>query len=193
MTAAQPQSSDTMSWYPMRVTYGREEAIKEALDNEHIENFIPMRNEVYLDEHEERHVRLTPAIRNLIFIHSFRQTLTEMKMFDKRFHPLRFIIDHTRVNDNSPVMTIPERQMESFMKVASIPNNRVTILNEYNEEFFSKPGQHVRIVHGEFNGVEGVVKRIKKRKQVVVELKGLIAATIDFIPISWLEFLPDVN
>ena len=90
-------------------------------------------------------------------------------------------------------MTIPERQMKSFMKVASIPNNRVTILNEYNEEFFSKPGQHVRIVHGEFNGVEGVVKRIKKRKQVVVELKGLIAATIDFIPISWLEFLPDVN
>jgi len=180
-----------MLWYPMRVTYGREEAIKAALDEEHIENFLPMCCEDYLDEHKEPRIRLTPAIRNLIFVHSFRNVLTEMKKYDKRFHPLRYIIDKTRSDVFDKVMTIPQRQMEQFMRVAAVPDDRVTILEEYNDDFFNKPGQRVIIKYGDFKGVEGTIKRIKKRKQVVVELKGIIAATIDFVPTSWLEFVPD--
>ena len=33
---------DEIAWYPLRVTYSQEMKVKEYLDKEHIENFIPM-------------------------------------------------------------------------------------------------------------------------------------------------------
>ena len=34
---------DEIAWYPLRITYSQEMKVKEYLDKEHIESFIPMR------------------------------------------------------------------------------------------------------------------------------------------------------
>ena len=173
-------------WYPMRVTYGREEAVKKYLDDDHILNFLPMHREVYADGKGRPHQRLVPAVRNLVFIHSTRNAITDMKMFRREYKPLRYMIDRTAVSPDDNILTVPDRQMENFRRVASVEDDRVMPL-EYNAEFLTKPGKRVRIIAGDFQGVEGVVKRIRKNKHVVVELKGIAAVAIAFVPSAWLE------
>ena len=49
-----------------------------------------------------------------------------------------------------------------------------------------KPGRHVLITDGDFKGAEGVIKRIKKRQCVVVQIEGIAAVAITFVPSAWL-------
>lgn len=177
-------------WYPMRVTYGREETVKKNLDDDHVINFLPMHREVFADGKGRPHQRLVPAVRNLVFIHSTRNAINDMKMFRKEYKALRYMIDRTAESLDDNILTVPERQMKNFLRVASVEDDRVMPL-EYNAEFLTKPGKRVRIIAGDFQGVEGVVKRIRKNKHVVVELKGVAAIAIAFVPSAWLEELPD--
>ena len=55
----------------MRVTYSRELALKAFLDEEKIENFIPMRRD-YIVKKGRRIRRLVPVVHNLVFIRSTR-------------------------------------------------------------------------------------------------------------------------
>ncbi len=45
-------------------------------------------------------------------------------------------------------------------------------------------GQRVRVTEGEFAGIEGVVKRIKNNKCVVVRLEGIATVAILRFPVS---------
>ena len=63
--------SEMVRWYPMRVTYGREEKIKDALDALEVRNFLPMqRLRGWVDEDGVPHQNIVPAIRNLIFVNA---------------------------------------------------------------------------------------------------------------------------
>ena len=67
-------------WYALRITYSRELVLKEFLDKNNIENFIPMRYE-YVTRKEQRIRKLVPAIHNLVFIYS---TLPESESMTRR-------------------------------------------------------------------------------------------------------------
>ena len=60
-------SSADLNWYPLRITYSRELALKKYLDSKQIENFIPMRYE-YIVRNERKIRKLVPAIHNLVFV-----------------------------------------------------------------------------------------------------------------------------
>jgi transcription antitermination factor NusG len=180
---ANQMTGDTFLWFPMRVTYGREETIKGYLDADNVRNFLPMRHEVIADKKGRPRKRVTPAVRNMIFIHSTQREITGMKMFKQQYQPLRYITDLT----SKRIMTVPDKQMENFIRVASATDDSVSI-SEWNDDF-SKPGVKVQITDGAFKGVVGVIRRIKRNKHVVVELEGIAAAVITFIPSCWLEKL----
>jgi len=72
------------------------------------------------------------------------------------------------------------------MRVASAPDDSVSVM-AWNDDFFGKPGTKVRITDGDFKGVEGVIRRIKQNKRVVVELQGIAVAAIAFILPAFLE------
>ena len=61
--------STDVFWYPLRVTYSRELLLKEALDAENIENFIPMHYE-YVKKADRKVRKLVPVVHNLVFVHS---------------------------------------------------------------------------------------------------------------------------
>lgn len=149
-------------WYPMRVTYGREEAIRQCLLSDAVENFLPMRHEVYADERGHVRHRHIPAVRNLIFLHASQQRITEMKMFQRQYQPLRYMTDLLHHN----ILTVPDKQMTDFIRVASAPDDSVSVM-AWNDDFFGKPGTKVRITDGDFKGVEGVIRRIKQNKRMI--------------------------
>ena len=84
---------------------------------------------------------------------------------------------------------VPDKQMEDFIRVASVADDRVFYME--NLDFVGKPGQRVKVVEGEFAGVEGVVKRVKKNKCVVVQIENVAAVAIAFIPSAFILPLDD--
>ena len=170
---------DPKVWFPMRVTYSRELKIKAELDRLEIENFVPMTYRLIDDGTDNSHRKLVPAINNLIFIRSTQERISHLKSSNETLEPLRYILDQTAQKAHT-IMTIADRQMENFMRVASRTDDSVMFLNE--DSVVGKVGKRVMITGGTFEGVTGVIRRVKRCKRVVVELEKIAGVAIAFVP-----------
>lgn len=172
-----------LHWYPMRVTYNRELKVKAHLDSLNIENFLPMHYDL-VETSSERRAELVPAIHNLIFVHSSQEIITELKIKKKELEPLRYMMKKS-LDGKREIMHIPDNQMDNFMKVASVEDGSVMFLQE--TDYLDSIGKEVEITAGHFKGVRGVIKRIKKNKHVVVQIEGIAAVAITYIPATLLK------
>ena len=109
-------------------------------------------------------------------------------MTRKEFSPMRYMVRKS-VSDNhvTEIITIPDRQMDNFIKVASVQDDRIFYLDY--EEVQNISGKRCKIIEGYFAGVEGTIKRISKNKRVVVQIEGVAAVAIAFVPSSCLTLL----
>lgn len=177
-----------LQWFPMRVTYHRETRIKTLLDEMGIENFLPMHWVMVETKNGGKKRMLLPAIHNLIFVKSTQEFLTELKMTREEFAPLRYLMKRSLSSKGKgDIIVVPNRQMENFIRVASVQDDRVMFLE--NNDFINKVGQKVKVTDGYFAGVEGVIKRINKNKRIVVQLEGVAAVAIAFVPVSQLSLI----
>ena len=173
---------DPKSWFPMRVTYQREMKVKAELDRLGIENFVPMRYKVVESQSDgdaELRRVLVPAINNLIFVRSTQERLSELKRSNEVLEPLRYMMDRTASLEHA-IMTVADREMENFMRVASRTDDSVMFLD--NETVVGKEGKRVEIMGGAFEGVTGVIRRVKRCKRVVVEIEGVASVAIAYVP-----------
>ena len=178
---------DPKTWFPMRVTYQREMKVKAELDRLGIENFVPMRYKVMESQNDgdtELRRVLVPAINNLIFVRSTQERLSEQKRRNEVLEPLRYMMDHT-VSKEHAIMTVADREMENFMRVASRTDDSVMFLD--NETVVGKEGKRVEIMGGAFEGVTGVIRRVKRCKRVVVEIEGVASVAIAYVPAGMLK------
>ena len=182
------ETMEKVQWHPMRVAYDRGDrvlAIRDELKRRGVEHFLPMHWEYTKDE-LNAHKQLKPAINGLIFIHASRWDITELKKMPG-FEALRYWMDKTKgENVEDRVLTVPDAQMQNFMRVASHEGDNVVYL-QYNEQFLDKPGKRVRITEGNFAGCTGTIRRIKKRQCVVVQIDHVAAMALAFVPPTWLE------
>ena len=178
---------DPKTWFPMRVTYQREMKVKAELDRLGIENFVPMRYKVVESQNDgdtELRRVLVPAINNLIFVRSTQERVSELKRRNEVLEPLRYMMDHTAASEHS-IMTVADRKMENFMRVASRTDDSVMFLD--NETVVGKEGKRVEIMSGAFEGVTGVIRRVKRCKRVVVEIEGVASVAIAYVPAEVLK------
>ena len=175
---------DPKAWYPMRVTYSRERKVKAELDRLEIENFMPMTYRLVDTDGGNPHQELVPAINNLVFVHSTQERISRLKTTNVILEPLRYMMDHTAEKAHE-IMTVPDRQMENFMRVATRTDDSVMFLDE--KSIVGKEGKRVKIMGGAFEGVEGVIRRVKRCKRVVVELDGIASVAIAFVPAGLLR------
>ena len=173
---------DPKTWFPMRVTYQREMKVKGELDRLGIENFLPMRYKVVESQNDgdaELRRELVPAINNLIFVRSTQERVSELKRSNEMLEPLRYMMDHTASSEHA-IMTVADREMENFMRVASRTDDSVMFLDD--ETVVGKEGKRVKIMGGAFEGVTGVIRRVKRCKRVVVEIEGVASVAIAYVP-----------
>ena len=168
-------STDNNYWYALRVTYSRELALKNFLDREGIENFIPMRYE-YIVKDERRVRKLVPAVHNLVFVCSSRARIDAIKESVGLSSPIRYIMDR---ETRQPII-VPDIQMRSFMAVAGNCD-----LGPSTVSF--RKGERVRVTGGIFEGVEGEFIRVKNDRRVVVSIRGVMAVATTFIHPSLIE------
>ena len=175
---------DPKIWFPMRVTYMREVKVKAELDRLGIENFVPMRYRVVDDGAEILRRELVPAINNLVFVRSTQERISGLKASNEVLEPLRYMMDRTASREHA-IMTVGDREMENFMRVASRTDDSVMFLDE--ETVVGKEGKRVEIMGGAFEGVTGVIRRVKRCKRVVVELEGIASVAIAFVAVGMLK------
>ena len=178
---------DPKTWFPMRVTYQREMKVKAELDRLGIENFVPMRYKVVESQNDgdtELRRVLVPAISNLIFVRSTQERVSELKRRNEVLEPLRYMMDHT-ADESHTIMTLADGQMENFMRVASRTDDSVMFLD--NETVIGKEGKRVEIMGGAFEGVTGVIRRVKRCKRVIVEIEGVASVAIAYVSAGMLK------
>ena len=178
---------DPKTWFPMRVTYQREMKVKAELDRLGIENFVPMRYKVVESQNDgdtELRRVLVPAISNLIFVRSTQERVSELKRRNEVLEPLRYMMDHT-ADESHTIMTLADGQMENFMRVASRTDDSVMFLD--NETVIGKEGKRVEIMGGAFEGVTGVISRVKRCKRVIVEIEGVASVAIAYVSAGMLK------
>lgn len=169
----------------MRVTYGRSMQMKAFLDAENIENFLPMT--VKVTQHDGKmHRAIAPAISNLLFVRSTRSKITWLKQHTRAGEPLRYMMRQSVLTDSpAEIITVPDRQMDNFIKAATAMPDGVTFYNTCGESGQKK--NTVVITSGPFCGVRGVIKRIRGNKHVTIEIDGVAGLAINFIPKSFIK------
>ena len=125
-----------------------------------------------------------PAINNLIFVRSTQERVSELKQTNEVLEPLRYMMDRTASLEHA-IMTVADREMENFMRVASRTDDSVMFLD--NETVIGKEGKRVEIMGGAFEGVTGVIRRVKRCKRVVVEIEGVASVAIAWVPVTLLK------
>lgn len=179
-----PLDTPDALWYPMRVTYGREVKMKQALDALQVPAYIPFEYRM-IDSRR----RLVPAISNLIFVNAIPERMRELKQMPL-FEPLRYYRNMAAFDHNTgraPILTIPSCQMDDFIRATSVLTDRVSYFR--NLDYAFRPGARVRITEGCFAGITGVVKRIDGNRCVAVVIPDIAAVAIRFVPKRYLEYL----
>ena len=168
-------------WYVARVTYSRETILKEFLDSRNIENFLPMRY-VYTLKGRKKVRKLVPAIHNFVFIHSSKETIDRIKRETEYKCPIRYM-----VNSQREIITVPNEQMKSFIAVSGTYNEQIQFLSGTEKNY--KVGDLVRVIDGEFAGVEGRLIKVQgsKYRQLIVEIHGVMAVITAKIHPSLIE------
>lgn len=171
------------AWYAMRVTYGRELKIQAAMNGK-FETFIPKCYKT-VERFGKRHYELTSCISNLLFVYGTKNQIEEERQKqaeiknDKKRHLLNFIMNH-----ENKMITVPNKQMEDFIRVSNLPAEELIPLDIREGE--SLTGQRVKVIDGPLVGIEGFIKRIEGNKRVVVTIDGMLATALKFISPSLL-------
>ena len=162
----------TVRWYVMRA-YKKERQAEEALSTpDGLEFFIPKRYALRTYHgHKQRH--LVPAIPSLVFVHASRNDIMWNKSTGLEF------------------LTVPDRQMAHFIRVAQ--QTEEDILYFQPDEIQLHKGAHVRVHGGPFDGIEGILLKVKghRRRRVVIQIDQVAAIAAAEIEPDLIEVLPD--
>lgn len=122
---------------------------------------------------------IASVVPNLLFIKS---TMPYAREFADHCRGMLFFYrDAQRKNPG----VIDEKQMRNFMLVTSAPEDSLLFLGEVTHDFLT--GQRVRVTGGIFEGAEGVIKRIKGDRRLIVSITGITCVATCFIHPSLLE------
>ena len=167
-------SDNELHWYVAN-TCRQEKKIKQRLDSMGIENFIPFQ-QIARKIHGVDKLIEVPVIPNLVFIHTTLKTC--MSLIQEYAFDMRYLRDRETGN----FLIVPDKQMNDFIFLLDFSKEMVEVVNEN-----LKKGDKVRVIKGDFAGIEGELIRVKGHKRVVVRLEGVVSLATAYIPSSFLE------
>lgn len=124
---------------------------------------------------------------NLVFVHADRAEAETIVKGASRIPYLRYYYNHleSREPGSERPVTVSNREMQQFMRIADVDDEDVKILNEGDCRY--KDNQLVRITQGSFAGVTGRLVRAKGEQRVVVSLNGMFLIATAYVPTAYLE------
>lgn len=181
-------SGDDLLWFALSAPFNKEMEAKRFLERHSIETYIPMRYKLVQQRDGRKKRVLQPAITNLVFAHTSRERLQEVKT------GVSFIQYKTNTigGKNIPIV-VPNAQMAQFIAVTQSINEKLIYLKP--EEVNLKNGTAVKIIGGTFNGVVGTFLKVNgsRSKRVVVVLQGVTAVATAEISKDLIEVVDELH
>lgn len=171
-------------WFAMSATFGRELKARAYLESKEVKCFIPMKYGIVKDRRQGKTRKLIPAINNLIFVHTTRERIQELKSGVSYLQYLTMPLD----GKNIPII-VPEWQMTQFITVCESLSEHLVYFSP--EEINLDKGTPVKIIGGSFDGVTGTFVKVsgKRSKRVVIHVQGVAAVMIAEVNDGYLEVL----
>lgn len=166
------EEKKAVRWYVMRA-YKCEAKAESVLANvPELEFYMPKR-EVVRTYHGKKQVTKVPVIPSLFFLHGRRIDIQPVK--DE--HPFIQYAMSGR-GDDRRFMTVPDKQMEDFIRVAESDCAKRFLKPE---DVDLTKGARVRIASGAFTGLCGTFVRVKgnRKRTVVVMLDKLMGVSVE--------------
>ena len=164
-----------MNWFAAKVKYQTEKKIKLWLEEQSVEHFVPARK-VMVEKNGKRVEKEKVLIPGLLFIRTDYQKALSLSAESK----IKMV--YMRNLESHKLLVVPDKQMEDFMFLLDFSETAIQIENANLRQ-----GDRVRVIKGEFAGIEGELIRIKGHKRVVIRLEGLFSLATTYIPSSYLE------
>ena len=170
--------SGNISWYPVRVFFGRADLIKNALDDAEVEYYYPTR---LVEKPTKDGLKFVPEplVRPLLFVRTTREYLHLMR---SKFGGT--IAPYYDKAERSPLV-VPGRQMDQFIRLCQMRDSGLEYLGSDEPKYHQ--GDRVRVTEGIFKGFEGHIKRIRHDRKLIVTIEGVAAFATRYIPPSCLE------
>jgi transcription antitermination factor NusG len=165
-------SEDTLHWYVLRMTHGRELLVRDRLQTLGVEHFIPtQKTRGYRGRTVEK-----PLVNCLGFVRTTKKDALDL------IHLRGVRADYLLDRATHRMMVVPDREMDDFRRVFDLS------VEEGDFERPLEPGARVRVVKGPLTGVEGRVLGIDGKWYVAVSLLGVLYARAR-VPQAWLELV----
>lgn len=165
-------------WYSLGCTIQqRELRVRDDVRKYGLGAFVPLRYTVKTVRGQKQRA-LVPALSGLIFA---KGTLEEVKDYLLEAH-YPVYIKRSTFSNKEDYLTVPTKEMEDFIAVTESHEEHVTYFRP--EEISLQAGDRIRIKGGLYDGREGVIMRIKgkRNRQLVVQIPGFIAAAVEISP-----------
>lgn len=154
-------------WIPARTVANTELKIREFLEKNHYEFFIPTTKKLKKKNGVVTETE-TPLINSLIFV---RATWKDAFLLFRLLQTKMFGI---RLRDKK-LLTVPGREMDQFIAFTNEYANKVQIM-----ETAYTVGDQMMIKTGPLAGTKGIVTQIDGKNYFVLRLDGLLAAAVRF-------------
>lgn len=179
-------------WYVLRVTYGRVNPARLFLEEKGVTYYIPYHRVMKLVAGKRTWVS-EPLLSNLLFVYAEKEEIGMAVNNPREQVHLSYYYNHFKTNEfgKNPPLTIDHATMLNFIRVTSVDNEHIRVVQPRNCHY--KSGDTVRIVDGEFKGVEGKVARIAGQQRVVVELADPCLVATAYIPTAFIELKEETN
>lgn len=167
-------------WFAARVRDKQEFSIRDRLerieteDGLDLEYYLPTKIVVRQLKYRRKRVEI-PLIKNLLFIRSTKQTAIDLA--NRYSVPLFYMKDLFTHN----LLVVPDKQMDDFRFMLDLSPDGVSFDNSS-----LVVGSKVKVVKGEFAGVEGRVGTESNKTYVVIQIQGVLTASVK-IPKSYLK------
>jgi transcription antitermination factor NusG len=173
------EDPDAYHWYAMRVFNGRVFRIRDEIESAGMETYMAMKTVDLMRDgalvYEQKQI-----VPSLLFVRTDLRWLLGFK----HVHFSDILL--YRSGKGGPPAPIPDSEMDMFMFVTSAGKGAdVELLG--NDFSCFKKGERVRVVEGIYKGAEGIVKRIRRDRKLLVAVNGVAVVAISNIPVQFLE------
>ena len=177
---------EVLQWYALRAFKRKVFKIKEDFEAAGWKTYIAMRSEeTEVNGHlSYKDVQIIPQ---LIFVCCPEAWLEAYKNgHDGDFMIYKHKVKKANGDIEVRPAPIPEKEMKVFIFITSTGGGKDIeyygdTMPEYSE------GQRVRVIDGIYKGAEGIVKRIKRDRKLLIAVEGIAVVAISRIPMSYLE------
>lgn len=182
---------NSKSWYVFRASYGREDKASDYIVNDG--TFVYIAKRFVRKQIKGKYKRcLEPLIPNLLFVYTTSAKAEEYIKNTPALSYLSYYYNHFELNNEhkNPPLTVPCKEMENFILATCSMNEHLMFVKE--EQCHYKGGETVRIVDGQFKGVEGRVARVAGQQRVVIAISNVGLVSTAYVPSAFITIINEL-